>query len=76
MNTVQLQSIGKFQAKPAGELVVGDVTVWNYGFKETVVEIEKRGKSVYATMEYTSNGKKCTGTRRMLQNRLVAFTTK
>ena len=30
-NTIQLQGIGIVNAKPAGELVIGDITVWNFG---------------------------------------------
>lgn len=76
MNTVHLQGIGKFQAKPAVELMVGDVTVWNYGAKEVVTVVEKRGKSVYVTLKYTSMGKEVEGIRRFSQTRLVAFATK
>lgn len=34
--TIKLQGIGNFTAKEAGLLKVGDVTVWNYGYTETV----------------------------------------
>lgn len=40
-NTVHLQGIGKHHAKPAAELQAGDVTVWNYGYTETVLGVER-----------------------------------
>lgn len=41
MPTVKLQGIGNFTAKPAAELQAGDVTVWNYGYTETVLGVER-----------------------------------
>lgn len=57
--TLQLQGIGKREATPASELKVGDVTVWNYGYKEVVTEIAatKSGKSVKVTIESLNNGR-------------------
>ena len=43
--TVQLQSIGRVAAKPAGELQVGDITLWNFGYTSTVTKIQPRGKT-------------------------------
>jgi len=72
-NSVHLQGIGKVTAKPAGELKIGDKTVWNYGFIETIVAIELKGKSVYVTITDNRNEK---FTRRFLQTRLVGITSR
>ena len=47
LGLIRLQGIGCLPAIRAEELQVGDITVWNYGFKEEVIEIEptKSGKS-------------------------------
>jgi hypothetical protein len=53
MNTVHLQGIGLMNGKKANELEVGDITVWNYGYLETVVEIVKEtAKTITVMMEY------------------------
>jgi hypothetical protein len=39
--TVHLQGIGRVRAKAAGELVAGDVIVFNYGYAYTVVKVEQ-----------------------------------
>jgi hypothetical protein len=51
---MRLQSIGQVQGTPAGELKVGDVTRWNFGDLERIVEIDfsPTGKTVYAKIEY------------------------
>ena len=41
MQTIQLQSIGKVEATEAINLKVGDVTVWNFGFTEEIIEVLK-----------------------------------
>jgi hypothetical protein len=68
--TVQLQEVGKFTAKPASELKVGDVMVWNYGSTSTVLTIRHQGKSVYLTQRDES-GKEYPE-RRFLGTRLIA----
>lgn len=73
-HSVQLQGIGKVQGKPASELKVGDVTVWNYGYLETIQTVELRGKSVYVTLLCQKTQK--TFERRLLQSRIVAVTAK
>lgn len=37
--SVHLQGIGRVNAKPAAELRAGDVTIWNYGYTETVLDV-------------------------------------
>lgn len=71
-HSVQLQGIGRVHGKPASELKVGDVTVWNYGYLETIQTLEVRGKSVYVTL--LCNKTKKIGSRRFLQSRIVAVT--
>lgn len=44
-NTTHLQGIGRVPAKPAGELEVGDVIIYNYGYRSTVCGIIARGKT-------------------------------
>lgn len=44
MKTIKLQQIGSVNAKPAGELKVGDVTIWNFGSKAVVDSIVKETK--------------------------------
>lgn len=41
MQTIQLQSIGLVQAVEAESLKVGDITVWNFGATEEIVEVLK-----------------------------------
>jgi len=71
MQTVHLQGIGEVPAVPAGELEVGDVTLWNSGVKETILSIEpsKSGKTFTAEIETPSGYR---GTRRLSVTRLVA----
>lgn len=40
--TIQLQSIGHVPAKPAGELKVGDITIWNFGMTEKIERVIKQ----------------------------------
>ncbi len=69
---IHLQGIGLFTAKPAGELKVGDNTVWNYGSTALVNTITAKGKSVLVTLK-TEDGK-VWPERRFLASRLVACT--
>ena len=43
--TIQLINVGRVAAKPAGELQVGDVLRWNFGYTSTVTSITPRGKT-------------------------------
>lgn len=66
--TIQLQSIGHVPAKPAGDLNVGDVTVWNFGYTSEVTAIEDASPQfVNVTLTSTNH----VGVRRMKRTRLV-----
>jgi hypothetical protein len=41
MTTIQLQQIGLQKGIKAGDLKIGDVTLWNFGFTSTVLDIVK-----------------------------------
>lgn len=41
MKTTRLQGIGIVDAKPAAELKVGDITVWNFGYMHEVLAVEE-----------------------------------
>lgn len=70
MATIQLQQIGTKQAKPAGDLKAGDVTVWNFGFTETILSVVKEtAKTVW--LEIRSDKSGTIHTRRLLKTRLV-----
>ena len=50
--TIQLQSIGLQNAKPAGEFRAGDTTLWNFGYTATVLGIHKQTeKTVWLRLE-------------------------
>lgn len=71
MQTIHLQAVGEFSAKPAADLKPGDTTVWNYGSIAKVVSVRPKGKSVYVVLkddkhEYPES--------RFLASRLVACT--
>ena len=69
--SIQLQSVGLVPATPAGELKPGDVTVWNFGFTETILSVVKEtAKSV--VLEIRSDKEGTVHTRRFLKTRLVA----
>jgi hypothetical protein len=70
-NSIHLQGIGLFTAKPAGELKVGDTTVWNYGSTAEVLTVRHKGQSVYVTLR---DDKREYPERRFLASRLVACT--
>lgn len=69
--SIHLQEIGQFTAKPAGELKAGDTTVWNFGSTAKVVSIRAHGKSVYVVL---NDGKAEYPERRFLASRLIACT--
>lgn len=74
MATVKLQGIyERRNAIPAAELKPGMVTVWNFGYTETVKSVEptKSGKSVRCVIISDESGKEYT--RTMRNDRLVAI---
>lgn len=73
MNTIKLQGIYKRQkAIQASDLKPGMVTVWNYGYTETVKSVEptKSGKSVRCVIVSDESGNE--HIRTMRADRLVA----
>lgn len=71
MQTIHLQGIGEKPAILAKELKIGDVTIWNYGFTETIIGILKQTtKSI--VFQIKSNNTDYIGQRRLYKNRLVA----
>ena len=71
MQTIHLQGIGEKPAIPAKELKIGDVTIWNYGFTETIIGILKQTtKSI--VFQIKSNNTGYIGQRRIYKNTLVA----
>lgn len=74
MNTVKLQGIYERKcAIPAAELKPGMITVWNFGYTETIKSVEptKSGKSVRCVIISDESGKEYT--RTMRNDRLVAI---
>jgi len=72
MATIKLQSIGTQTAKRADELVVGDITVWNFGMKSEITEIIKiTKKTILFGMKSLESD--WVGTRRMNKDRLVGI---
>lgn len=41
--TIHLHGIGRVPAKTAGDLTVGDITIWNYGYPSQVCGIVPKG---------------------------------
>lgn len=69
-NSIHLQSIGRHAAKRADALVVGDVTVWNYGATETVRSIVRSSPQYVTAVIVCAKGVEYT--RRMKIDRMVA----
>ena len=67
---IHLQGIGEKPAKPAKEIKIGDVLIWNFGEKSIVKSITetKSGKSINILEDYDGKIYK----RRLLKNTLVA----
>ena len=71
-DTVKLQGIyGAKEGIPTKDLKVGDVLIWNYGYKSEVVEIlpSKTGKTITFVMKSLETGK--ITPRKMGADRLV-----
>jgi hypothetical protein len=69
---IKLQGIAEQEAIKAKDLKIGDITIWNYGFKEKVVEksFSKTGKTVILKVK-SEDG--CVFTRNLRAERLVAI---
>ncbi|MCR0201005.1 hypothetical protein MKC79_09810 [[Clostridium] innocuum] len=71
---IKLQGIyAPLKAIYAKNLKIGDITVWNYGYKEKVLDITftKSNKSVRVKILSIESGKEFTRTLRI--NRLIAI---
>ena len=71
---MRLQGLyNEYKEKKAKDLKVGDVTIWNYGYTETVLNVEfsKSGKTVNVTNLSNTSGTQ--HTRKMRSDRLVAM---
>ena len=76
-NTVKLQGIyGAKEGTPTKDLKVGDVLIWNYGYKSEVVEIlpSKTGKTITFMLKSLESGK--ITPRKMGADRLVVVEEK
>lgn len=72
VKTIQLQVIGLVKATEAVNLKVGDVTVWNFGATEKVIDILKPTTAfVNIVIENVRTG--TVGTRRLKKTRLVGI---
>ena len=77
MATVKLQGIyGAKEGTPTKDLKVGDVLIWNYGYKSEVVEIlpSKTGKTITFMMKSLESGN--ISPRKMGADRLVVVEKK
>ena len=76
-NTIQLQYVGKVNAKPVQDFKIGEKMMWNYGFTSEIISIVKETpKQIILEMNSVSpEGKKSEGThrRRMQKTRLAAI---
>lgn len=73
MNTIKLQGIySRQKAIPAADLKPGMVTIWNYGYTETIKSVDptKSGKSVRCVIVSDESGNE--HVRTMRNDRLVA----
>lgn len=70
--TIQLQSIGRVNAVPAIDLKVGDTTIWNFGYTETIAKVAKEtAKTITFEISCNTTGK--TLQRRLNKTRLVGI---
>jgi len=70
--TIRLQGIGWHEAKPARQIKPGDVLVWNYGSKSSVLRIVKETPAQIIIRErYHESGREYN--RRLGKDRLVAI---
>ncbi len=76
-NTVKLQGIyGQQKGTPTKEIKIGDVIVWNFGFKSEVMEAipSKTGKTITFMLKNLEDGK--ISSRKMGADRLVVLQEK
>jgi hypothetical protein len=68
--TIQLQSIGKMPAQVASNIKVGNVLMWNFGTKETVLDIVNETAKTLSIKIQSGN---YVGVRKLNKNRLVCI---
>ena len=68
--TVQIQCLGCCKGKPAAQLEVGDVTIWNFGYTSVFVGFVKETKAQVIAQFANRDGS--TWEKRMGKDRLVA----
>lgn len=69
-DTVQIQSVGRCAGKPAGQLQIGDRTIWNFGGTSTFVGYAKETKAQVVAIFCEPDGTRWE--KRMGKDRLVA----
>lgn len=76
-NTIKLQGInGEKQGTPTKDLKVGDILIWNFGYKSEVMEIipSKTGKTITFMLKSLESGN--INTRKMGADRFVVVEEK
>ena len=76
-NTVKLQGIyGEKKGTPTKDLIIGDIIVWNFGYKSEVVDIipSKTGKTITFMLKSLESGN--VNSRKMGADRLVVIEEK
>ena len=68
--TIQLQSIGKVPAQQASNIKVGTILMWNFGTKETVLEIVNETAKTLSVKIQSGN---YVGVRKLNKTRLVCI---
>jgi hypothetical protein len=68
--TIQLQSIGKVPAQQASNIKVGTILMWNFGTKETVLEIVNETPKTLSVKIQSGN---YVGVRKLNKTRLVCI---
>jgi hypothetical protein len=68
--TIQIQSVGRCNSKPAGQLEAGDTTIWNFGYTAIFLRFTKETKAQVIAQFLSKDGS--TWEKRMGKDRLVA----
>ncbi len=71
MTTIKLQTIGETKGIEAGKLKKGDITVWNFGATEKVIEILKETPKTILIKIQSESGKFFE--RRLKKDRIVGI---
>jgi hypothetical protein len=69
--TIRLQGWGLVPAATVESLMPGDVTIWNFGYRETVLEMHPSGKVSWRVKFRAASGYE--GWRTMRGSRLVGI---